>query len=102
MVRIRRCPVCNGKMEYKAFDYFTRQPKNVCNRCGYSGSFQIEWDDDSRMSRLRPARFRERCKEATRIEDSGMRGIAGFWALLVIITSLFMLILFILDVLDLL
>lgn len=102
MGRIRRCPVCNGKMEYKAFDYFTRQPKNVCTRCGYSGSFQIEWDDDSRMSRFRPGRIRERNKEATRIEDTRLRGIAGFWALLVIITSLFMLVFFILDALDLL
>jgi hypothetical protein len=44
-------PVCNGKMEYKTLDYFGNQPKNVCTRCGYSGSFSIEWENLAAMSR---------------------------------------------------
>ncbi|MDD1727455.1 MAG: hypothetical protein LUQ50_00120 [Methanospirillum sp.] len=84
--RILRCPVCNGRMEYKAIDYWCDRPKNVCSRCGYDGSFAFEWDNDDLMEDYRPKNGKQRKKRAVSIEDDKLRSITRFYAILYIIT----------------
>lgn len=86
--RTSRCPVCNGRMEYKTFDPWTTFPKNVCCRCGYSGSFAIEWDNDEQMADYRPNHCKERKKEALALEDEKLHNVTRMYAILMIISSL--------------
>ena len=85
--RVRRCPVCNGRMEYKSFDPWTTFPRDICSRCGYSGSFAIEWEDDGRMEDYKPENCRSRKKEAYALEKEGLRNIVRLYAILMIISS---------------
>lgn len=86
--RIRRCPVCNGRMEYKSFDPWTTFPKDICGRCGYSGSFAIEWENDTLMEDYHPGNFVVRKKEAYEIENYALHCIVRFFAIIAIITYL--------------
>ncbi|WP_319579856.1 hypothetical protein [uncultured Methanospirillum sp.] len=84
--RVKRCPVCNGRMEYKSFDPWTTFPKDVCSRCGYSGSFAIEWEDDGLMDDYKPANCKSRKKEAYALEKEGLRNIVRLYAILMILS----------------
>jgi hypothetical protein len=89
--RMSRCPVCNGHMEYKTVYPWTTFPKDVCSRCGYSGSFAIEWDNDEEMADYRPKNCEIRKKEAFALEDERLHNVARMSAILMIITSLLIL-----------
>jgi len=73
-------------MEYKSFDPWTTFPKDVCTRCGYSGSFAIEWDNDTLMADYHPDNIKHRKKEASKIEGKALRSTVGFFAIIMIIT----------------
>lgn len=87
-VRTPRCPVCNGRMEYKAIDYWGGTPKNVCSQCGYDGSFAIEWEDDDQMRGYHPKEWKQRRKGMISLKDDANRSLARMYVILEIISLL--------------
>ncbi|WP_319578762.1 hypothetical protein [uncultured Methanospirillum sp.] len=79
-------------MEYRSFDPWTTFPKDICSKCGYSGSFAIEWVNDKMMADYHPHDSEHRKKEAYAIEHSSLQNVVRFFGIIAIITYLLILI----------
>lgn len=72
-------------MQYKAIYYPGKTPLNVCQKCGYSGSFAIEWDNEDRMADYTPKDWKEKRKTFARHEDEKLQRVTLIQAICMII-----------------